>query len=531
VGGGQQTPGFMGCGKVFLTSRKFLFAEGGHKRLIWMTRNLKEALGEDLKRRFAEQGAPDLLEKIPDEKIAIDPKDIRKYLETVKHPVLEMADIADYAAGCEEKPQAAPAVEETKPAVEAVAAEIPAAQEQAYTPGQIEHLKAELIAQIKDEISHGLSKEIVTDIISVLSERFLGVKPQAGAPEEAAPRTAPDRKCTAQKPSASSRIAAIRTLPIRKDKCEQPVHEVVLGATKDQGGTRGKVLRVGGDTCMPFLFWEGTMPNRPLVAMEVFDRVSPKYPEVLKGIWGDLLNSPADMAKACVEKYGADLVSVRLEATHPEKGNLSPEQALATVKAVLGAVDVPLIVIGHSHFDKNNEVMKEIAKECAGENLLLSWVEQDNYRTIAGAALAYGHTIVAQSPIDVNIAKQLSILLTNMNIPNGRIVIDPITSAIGYGIEYTYSVMERIRLTGIGGDKMLASPMIVSPGQECAKIKEFRAGEAEFPAWGELKKRAALWELSTAVSLLHAGASILVMYHPEAAMALKKTIIKLMEGR
>ena len=134
------------------------------------------------------------------------------------------------------------------------------------------------------------------------------------------------------------------------------------------------------------------------------------------------------------------------------------------VKSVLAAVDVPLIITGHSHYDKMNEVMKEIARGCAGENLLLNWVEQDNYRTIAGAALAYGHTIVAQSPIDVNIAKQLNILLTNMNIPIERIVVDPVTSAIGYGIEYTYSVMERIRLTGLGGDRMLASPMIVSPG-------------------------------------------------------------------
>ena len=116
-------------------------------------------------------------------------------------------------------------------------------------------------------------------------------------------------------------------------------------------------------------------------------------------------------------KIGADLISVRLEGTHPEKGNSSPEEALALVKSVLAAVDVPLIITGHSHFDKINEVMKEVTRGCAGENLLLSWVEQENYRTIAGAALAYGHTIVAQSPIDVNIAKQLNILLTNMNIP------------------------------------------------------------------------------------------------------------------
>ncbi|OPZ58446.1 MAG: Corrinoid/iron-sulfur protein small subunit [Deltaproteobacteria bacterium ADurb.Bin510] len=237
------------------------------------------------------------------------------------------------------------------------------------------------------------------------------------------------------------------------------------------------------------------------------------------------------MARACVESYGADLISVRLEGTHPEKGGRTPAQALDVVKSVLAAVDVPIIVTGTSHFESNNEVMKVLARGCEGENLLLNWVEQDNYRTIAGAALAYGHSIVAQSPIDVNIAKQLVILLTGMNIPVERIVIDPVTSALGYGIEYTYSVMERIRQSGLGGDSMLACPLIVSPGQECAKIKELRAPQAEFPAWGDLARRAALWEFSTASALLYAGAGILIMYHPEAAVALKRTITDLMDGR
>jgi acetyl-CoA synthase len=479
VGGGQQTPGFMGCGKVFLTSHKFLFAEGGHKRLIWMTRDLKKALADDLNRRFEEQGAPDLLSKIPDETIAIDPKDIRAHLEKVNHPAIDMGDIASYAKqqeGSLEIKVADTAVKEA--AVEVRVRECP--------PDLVEQLKAELIGQITDQIRRGLTTE---------------------------------------------RVTSLKCLPVRKEACRQGVCEVTLGATGSQGGTRGRILKIGGDTAMPFHFWEGTMPNRPLVAMEVCDRVDAKYPEILRSLWGDLIRDPAAMAKACVEKHGADLICVRLEGTHPEKSNASPEEAVAVVKSVLEAVDVPLIIVGHSHFDRNNEVMKKVAQACEGENLLLSWVEQDNYRTIAGAALAYGHTIVAQSPIDVNIAKQVSILLTNMNIPLEKIVIDPVTSSIGYGIEYTYSVMERIRLTGLGGDRMLAFPMIVSPGQECSKIKEFKAAEAEFPAWGDLNRRAALWEFSTATSLLYAGASILIMYHPEAAAALKKTITDLMQGR
>jgi acetyl-CoA decarbonylase/synthase complex subunit delta len=171
-----------------------------------------------------------------------------------------------------------------------------------------------------------------------------------------------------------------------------------------------------------------------------------------------------------------------------------------------------------------------VAQACEGENLLLNWVEQDNYGTIAGAALAYGHSVVAQSPIDVNIAKQLNLLLTNMGLDRERIVMDPMTGAVGYGLEYTYSVMERTRLAGLGGDAMLAGPMILSPGYECAKLKESKASGDEYPAWGERTRRATIWELTTAVSLLYAGADVLIMYNPEAAVAAKRTISELLDG-
>jgi acetyl-CoA decarbonylase/synthase complex subunit delta len=282
---------------------------------------------------------------------------------------------------------------------------------------------------------------------------------------------------------------------------------------------------------MPFHLWEGAMPNPPLLAMEVFDSLSEKYPPVLREAYGTLVTNPAEMARACVERYGADLVSVRLDGTHPERGGRSPQQAVDVVGSVLEAVEVPLIVTGHSHFDSWNEVVKAVAQAFQGENLLLNWAEQENYRTIAGTALAYGHSVVAQSPIDVNIAKQMNILLTGMGLPAEKIVMDPMTGAMGYGLEYTYSVMERIRLAGLGGDKMLAGPMIVTPGQEDVKIKELKATEREFPAWGELRSRAALWELTSAVSLLYAGADLLILYHPQAAVAAKQAIARLLDER
>ena len=368
-------------------------------------------------------------------------------------------------------------------------------------------------------------REVVQSIIGTLSQQFLGVAPSVQSVSSVA-SVAP---AAPKGPKASERIGAIKAFAIRKEKVEVPVWTVKLGATKAEGGTRGRTYVIGGAEVMPFHLWEGAIPNRPRVAMEVFDVVSEKYPQVLREIYSSVLNDPAAMARMCVEKFGAELISVRLDGTHPERGNRTAEQAVAVVKSVLQAVDVPLIVTGHNHFDRINEVMKAVAQACAGENLLLNWVEQNNYRTIAGAAIGYGHSLVSQAPIDVNIGKQLNILLTNMDVKTGQIVMDPMTGALGYGIEYTYSVMERIRLTGLGGDKMLAGPLIVSPGQECAKVKECKAAEKDFPAWGDLGKRAAQWELTTALGFLHAGADLFIMYHPDAVRELKKTIGAMMD--
>jgi acetyl-CoA synthase len=527
VGGGQQTPGFMGCGKVFLTSRKFLFAEGGHKRLVWMPKELKTLLADDLKKRFTEQGAPDLLDQIADETVGSDGAAIRAYMEKVGHPAVTMDDMGNYAESAPRAATSAQGAVTTATVEVKTATPAPAVKPEA-APAAV--LTAELIAQIKAqvalEVKSTMTQDIVREIIGTLSQKFLGVPaPDVPASAAGAPVAAP----VPTGPRAAERIEAVKAFEIKKEKCDTPIWTVKLGATKAEGGTRGRSYTIGGSKAMPFHLWEGEIPNRPRVAMEVYDVVSAKYPAVLRERFGAVLNDPAAMARLCVETYGAELISVRLDGTHPERGNRTPEQAVEVVKSVLKAVDVPLIVTGHNYFDRINDVMKAVAQACAGENLLLNWVEQNNYRTIAGVAIAYGHSVVAQAPIDVNIAKQLNILLTNMDMKPEQIVMDPMTGALGYGIEYTYSVMERIRQTGLGGDKMLAGPLIVAPGQECVKVKEVKASEKDFPAWGDLAKRAALWELSTAMGLLYAGADLLIMSHPDAVKELKKAIDQLMD--
>jgi len=532
VGGGQQTPGFIGIGKVFLTSRKFLYAEGGFKRLVWMPKELKQLLATDLNKRFNEIGVPGLLDLIADESIGCDTREIRDYLHKVGHPALEMEEMSEFAESIGSSDENAFVANEKEISLSEPEKQTSLNEDNkvGLTSETIEQIKNQILAELRAELKATIQKEVVTDIINTLSNKFLGTTISA-TETSASPAEAAALQLQIDIPLASERIGGIKSFNLPVSKCAVPIWEVKLGATKSEGGTRGVTYKIGGESCMPFHFWEGNMPNRPLVALEVFDKISEKYPAVLKEIYGDLLYEPAKMAKVCVEKYGADIISVRLEGTHPEKGNRTPAESVELVKSILKSVDVPLIITGHNSFERNNEVLKAVAQACAGENLLINWVEQDNYRTIAGAAMAYGHSIVSQSPIDVNIGKQMNILLSNMDIKKGQIVMDPMTGSIGYGIEYTYSVMERIRLTGLNGDEMLAGPMILSPGQECAKIKEFKALECDFPNWGNLARRAFAWELSTATSFLLAGANILIMYHPEAALAVKKTISQLMDQR
>ncbi len=320
------------------------------------------------------------------------------------------------------------------------------------------------------------------------------------------------------------------TMDIPKEINPGKIVEVTIGATADRGGTRSHTVTIGGTTALPFHFFEGENPRRPVVAMEVFDAVPAKYPNSLREFTHDVLEKPGDMARRCVEEWGAEMISVRLEGTHPEKGNRSVEEAVAAVKDVLASVRVPLIVTGHSHFEKTNEVMKKVCEATAGENCLINYVETDNYKTIAAACLAYHHSLVAQSPIDVNLAKQLNILLADMNFPPDRLVMDPLTGALGYGLEYTYSIMERIRNDGLAGDRMLAFPMLVTPGYECTKVKEARAPEKDYPEWGDEKHRGAYWEIATAMSLLVAGADLLIMAHPRAVEVIRKRIAEIFDA-
>ncbi len=314
---------------------------------------------------------------------------------------------------------------------------------------------------------------------------------------------------------------------VPKDKWPGSVRAVTLGATAAEGGTRSRTVTVGGEKTMPFLHFETSMPNRPVVAVEIKDRHPEDWSPLLGQVWGQVMDDPAAWAKAA-EAAGPDLIVLALTATDRSGQPTTPNSAVKTVKAVLAATGLPLIVFGPGQADLDNDLLVAIAEANKGERLALGICEDKNYRTIVATAMANGHLVTARTPMDVNLAKQLNILIGDMGFPMERVLMDPTTGALGYGIEYGYSAMERLRLAALQGDSMTQLPMIVTPGFEAWKTKESKVGEGVPSAWGNWRERAVYWETTTAVALLEAGADIVVLRHPESVTRVKSAIEELM---
>lgn len=316
-------------------------------------------------------------------------------------------------------------------------------------------------------------------------------------------------------------------IEIPKDKWPGAVRVVSVGATPAEGGSRTSKITVGGEKTMPYMHFEGETPHRPVVAIEIKDRRPDDWSPLLARAWGAALDDPARWAKAA-EDAGAEMIVLALSLTQADGKSTTPANAVAAVKAVLAATGLPLAVFGPGQVDIDNELLVPIAEAAKGERIVLGICEDKNYRTIVATAMANGHLVTARTPMDVNLSKQLNILISDMGLPADRILMDPTTGALGYGIEYGYSVMERLRLAALQGDSMTQLPMIVTPGFEAWKAKESKVGEGVPESWGDWLERAVNWETVTAVALVEAGADILVLRHPESVRRVKATISDLM---
>jgi len=316
-------------------------------------------------------------------------------------------------------------------------------------------------------------------------------------------------------------------IDIPKDTWPGTVRTVTIGATAAEGGSRASTVIVGGEKNLPFLHFETKFPNRPAVAIEIKDHRPDDWSALLLQAWGDVVDDPAKWAKAA-ETAGADLIQLSLSLTDKDGNPTTPEAAVKTVKDVLAASGLPLLVFGPGQAEADNNLLVPIAEATKGERLVLGIAEDKNYRTIIATAMANGHLVNARSPMDVNLAKQLNILISDMGMPLDRVLMDPTTGALGYGIEYGFSAMERLRQAALQGDAMTQLPMLVTPGYEAWKTKEAKV-EAGVPAsWGDWAERSISWETLTAITLIEAGADIVVLRHAESVRRVKLAIVDLM---
>jgi acetyl-CoA synthase len=578
AGGGIQTPGMMGIGKYYLLSPKFISADGGFKRIVWLSKNLKESMASELQAVAEREGDPELISRIADGDTVTEVDKLVTWLEEHNHPALDMepmqaapepeevAELAMAAAGAAAPAARAPAAEAAhkaaavepqvagaaeavpaKPAAEKAAPAVPAPEKPAVKPAVAVELPEGAEARAIAQMSADIVLDQIRAALGAALQQLGGTVPAAparppAAAEEAAvveeevapaveeaPEPVRPRKERPEPVGAPWLKGDGAELTLVHQRWSGKVLEVVVGATPTEGGTRSRPLVLGGESTLPYLYTEGQIPHRPAVAIEISDVKPRDWSPLLMDAWGDVMDDPAKWA-ATAEAKGADAILLRLSATKDGDSPMTAADARATVRAVLDASGLPLIVYGPGQVELDNELLVAVAEEGKGERLVLGKCEEKNYRTIVAAALANEHLVVASTAMDVNLAKQLNILISDMGLPLERIVMDPTCAAVGYGMEYGYSVMERLRLAALNGDRMTQLPMMVTVGYEAWRQKESKVNEGVPKAWGVWEERAINWETLTAATLVESAADLLVLRHPESVQRIRKMIDELMAG-
>ncbi|MFO7957105.1 MAG: acetyl-CoA decarbonylase/synthase complex subunit delta [Candidatus Brocadiia bacterium] len=304
-------------------------------------------------------------------------------------------------------------------------------------------------------------------------------------------------------------------IPDVKEKFSGTINEVTIGATSEEGGSRERTVTIGGEGGLPMLGFEAPYPNPPAFALEMSTAGVGDWHDEVRQHVADLADDLEKWAAKC-EEWGADLICLHLDAAHPDNEGRSPEDCADDIKRVLGATGLPLIVWGTDVDEVDNDVLPKCTHAAAGENCLFGTAKEDNYRTLAASCLADSHKIIAEAPSDINLSKQLHILLRDVGMNLEDMVMHPTTGALGFGLVYIYTTIERGRLAALSGDRLLQQPVLVNIGKEVGRVKEAVSPAEENPEWGDRSVRAPLWESASAISYIEAGAELLVLRNPEA---------------
>jgi acetyl-CoA decarbonylase/synthase complex subunit delta len=315
-------------------------------------------------------------------------------------------------------------------------------------------------------------------------------------------------------------------IPSAVEKWAGKIEEVEIGALQSEGGTRKKKYVTGGVTTLPFLYFDGKIPKPPYILMEVYD-ITPEYPDVIKNIFQDVFEKPVEWSKKCITDWNADMVALKLKGADPEGVNRSAEECADIVEKVLKSIDVPIFIYGCGNEEKDTKIFQACGDIIKNERCVIGSAESEKYKSISAAAMAYDQSVVAFSNLDINLAKQLNILLTDFGVKKNRIIMDPLQGALGYGLDYSYSVIERIRLAALQGDTMLQMPIICDASIAWNARESYTVDEK----LGEVYQRGILWEAITALSAIMAGADLIIMRHPTAVNILRNTVYNLKEER
>ena len=334
------------------------------------------------------------------------------------------------------------------------------------------------------------------------------------------------RMVAATKGKPTSLLEAPFSLPVQKYPGK--IVEVTLGATKSQGGSRGKSITIGGEKSPAFYTFENPTPNSPIISLDVFDSKVP-IPKAVRTNFNDAMEDPVSWAKFAVDKFGAQMITLHLVSIDPLNPKPStPSEAAKTVEDILQAVDVPLVIGGCGDPKKDLAVFEKVTAAAEGERLLISTVTLDmDIEKSANLIKKYGHVALAFSPMDLNQARELNRRLLEF-LPKEQIIMDTTTAALGYGLDYAFTIMERARLAGLMGDPELQQPMSSGTTNAWAAREAWQTMESQ---WGDKNLRGPLWETVTGLTLLLAGVDLFMMLHPAAVRTLRNTVKRLTEKR
>ena len=302
-------------------------------------------------------------------------------------------------------------------------------------------------------------------------------------------------------------------------KCSAKINEVVIG-------TGDKAITIGGESVLPFYSFDGNTGNAQKVGIEINDVAADGWIDCYKEVYKDVVNDPAEWAKYVEENTEADFICLRLVGCDPNDLDKSPEECAEVAKKVAEATELPLVISGCGVAEKDGKVFAKVAEAVEGKNVLILSAVEHNYKEVGAAAgLAYGQKVGAESAVDINLAKQMNVLLTQLGVKSENIVMNVGCSAVGYGYEYVASTMDRIRLAAFNqNDKQLQIPIITPVAFEIGNVKEAIADEADQPAWGCSEKRTIGMEVATATSVLVGGTDAVIVRHPETVKTMKSFI-------